>query len=165
MTSKCFVRAACLALAGALAVGPAPRGAAQTALEKIAAGRDMIKAERLAVVAEALQLTEEEGRAFWPLYGEYWAALDGINDGLVKLVLEYADLYPNVPEDRAGPMLKTYVALEKKRLATRAAYLRKVSRTLSAAKALRWAQVENRLDVAVRLRLAGAIPLMPAPAK
>jgi hypothetical protein len=32
---------------------------------------------------------------------------------------------------------------------------------LSAAKALRWAQLESRMDLLLRLQLASAIPLVP----
>ena len=157
--------AACLAFAGLLALVPATRGADQTALDTIAVGRDEVKAGRTAFVAEAMQLTEEEGKAFWPLYREYRGAMDGVHDGLVKLVLEYADIYPNVPEDRAGQMLKDYTALEKKLVNTRTAYLKKFAKTLTAVKALRFAQVENRLDLAVRQQLAGVLPLVPTQAK
>ena len=74
-------------------------------------------------------------------------------------------MYPNVPEDWAGQMLKDYLALEKKLVDTRAGYMMKVSKTLTATKALRLAQVENRLDLMIRLQLAGAVPLVPATQK
>ena len=61
-----------------------------------------------------MQLTESESTGFWPLYRQYRAEQEKVGDGLVKLVLEYADLYPNVPEDRARLLLKDYTALEKK---------------------------------------------------
>jgi hypothetical protein len=166
MTSKCYLlTAASLVLACVLAVLPAPGGAAETVLDDIAVLRATLKADRTVVVAEAMQLTEEEGKAFWPLYREYRAVMDTVHDGLVKLVLEYADIYPNVPEDQARQMLKDYNALETKRLDTRVAYLKRFAKTITSAKALRLAQVENRLDLGLRLQLAGVIPLVPAQAK
>jgi hypothetical protein len=33
---------------------------------------------------------------------------------------------------------------------------------ISTAKALRWVQLENRMDLALRLQLAEAVPLLPA---
>jgi hypothetical protein len=58
-------------------------------------------------------------------------------------------------------MLKDLGDLEKKQLATRATYLKKFSKVLPATKNLRFAQVENRLDLALRLQLAASIPLVP----
>jgi hypothetical protein len=161
MKSNCvLLSSVCLALAGVLSVVPLT-ATAQTVVDEIAVLRDSLRADRTAVVAEEMQLTEEEGKAFWPLYRDYRTNMEAINDGLVKLVLEYADLYPNVPEDRAREMLKDYTALERKQVDARAAYLKKAARTLTAVKVLRLAQVENRLDLAVRLQLAGAVPLLP----
>lgn len=166
LTSNYSVRmAAGLVIVGIMALLPAPRAAAQSPLDDIAVGRDLIKIERTAAVAEAMQLTEEEGQVFWPLYREYRDVIEGINDRLLVLVLEYADVYPNVAEDRAWQMLKKYNALEEDRLEARAKFVKKVARKLTASKALRLAQVENRLDLVIRMQMAGAIPLVPAQAK
>jgi len=76
-------------------------------------------------------------------------------------VLEYAKLYPDVPEQQAKQMLKAYTRLQQKHVDQRAAYLNKFSKVLPAAKALRFAQVESRLDLLVQLRLSASIPLTP----
>lgn len=121
----------------------------------------MYASERKAVLAEALQLTDIEGAAFWPVYSEYRAQQEKCGDALIKLVLEYADVYPNVPEGRAVQLLKQYTALEQDLAGSRASYLKKFARVLPASKALRLAQIENRLDLALRLQLASAVPLSP----
>ncbi|MFN0068472.1 MAG: hypothetical protein ACKVYV_12650, partial [Limisphaerales bacterium] len=120
-----------------------------------------IRADRQAIVTEAMQFTPTEAEAFWPVYHRYRAEMDAVGDGIKHLVLEYAGLYPDVPDDRAKEMLKELAALEKKHAATRAEYLKKFARILPAAKTLRFAQVENRLDLALRLELAANIPLVP----
>jgi hypothetical protein len=149
-----------LLIAAALA-GPCPSTFAQSSDEIIEAARSVIKADRQAVVAEAMQLTEAEAKAFWPLYHQYRTEMDTVGDGIMHLILEYAGLYPNVPEERASNMLKELARLEKKQVAIRASYLKKIAKVLPAAKALRFAQVESRLDLAVRLELAAQIPLVP----
>jgi len=153
---------ACLLVAGLLTAVPAPRGFAQSPMDDIAVGRSMLKAERTAAVAAAMQLTEEEGKVFWPLYREYWVAMDSVNDGLVKLMVAYAEVHTNVPEARAEQLLKDYTDLEKKHLDVRVNYLKQFAKKLSAAQALRLAQVENRLEIELRQQLAGVIPLVPA---
>ena len=102
-----------------------------------------------------------ESAAFWPLYREYSAAKEKLGDSLVKLVLEYADVYPDVPEDRARQLLKDYTTLEQKLAAHRASYLKKFARILPATKALRFAQLESRMDLGLRQQLASTLPLVP----
>jgi hypothetical protein len=99
---------------------------------------------------------------FWPLYHKYRAEMDKLGDCLVKLVLEYADVYPNMPEDRAKRVLKDYTSLEEKLASTRASWFKRAAKSIPAAKALRWAQLESRMDLGLRLQLAGIIPLVPA---
>jgi hypothetical protein len=140
---------------------PCGQAAAPAAQDEIAVARSAIKADRKATVTEVLQLTPTEAEKFWPLYQQYRAEMDQVADKLVKLVKEYAGYYPNVPEDRARQMLKDLTGLEKKQLALRASFLRKFGKVLPADKTLRFAQVENRLDLAVRLQLAATIPLVP----
>jgi hypothetical protein len=140
---------------------PCGHVAAQTDEEVITAYQKVIKADRQAVIAQNLQLTEKESQPFWQLYSQYRAEMDKVADGLGKLVLEYAGVYPEVPEDRARNMLTELTALEKKRVATRGDFLKKFGKILPASKNLRFAQLENRLDSAIQLKLASQIPLMP----
>jgi len=58
-------------------------------------------------------------------------------------------------------MLNTYTSLEQRQVEKRSAYLKKFAKVLPAAKALRFAQVETRLDLLVHLNLAARIPITP----
>jgi hypothetical protein len=143
-------------------VAAAPARAEQNLTDAIETIRGLYQADRRTVVAETLALTDAESAAFWPLYRQYRAESEKLGDELVKLVLEYADVYPAVPAERAEVLVKQYTQLEVKLAKTRATYIRKAAKAVSAAKALRWAQIENRMDLALRLQLASTIPLVPA---
>ena len=147
-------------LSGVL-LAPLPHASAQSDQDLIEIVRSVVTADRKAVVVAAMELTDTEAKGFWPLYREYRAAMDKITDDRMKLVLNYAKLYPNVPEEQAKQMLHTYTSLEQKQVDKRNAYLKKFSKVLPAAKALRFAQVETRLDLLVHLNLAAQIPLTP----
>jgi hypothetical protein len=123
--------------------------------------RSVVQADRQAVVAEAMRFTDTEAEAFWPAYHRYRGEMNEVGDGIKELVLEYAELYPDVPDDEAKQMLRNLAALEKKQAATRASFLKKAARILPPAKALRFAQIESRLDLALRVELASRIPLVP----
>lgn len=149
-----------LLLAGFVAF-PQRSAVAQSDEEALQLVRSAIKSERHTAVAESLQLSGTESKEFWPLYDAYRAEMDTVADGLVKLVQDYAKLYPDVPDDRAKQMLKEMTELEKKRLSTRTKYFKKFGKVLPAHKNLRLVQVENRLDLVVQLKLASGIPLVP----
>jgi hypothetical protein len=137
------------------------KGNTQTIDDQIKVARSVLKADRKATVAETMQFTQEEGKVFWPLYEQYRAEIDKQGDALLKLVKEYGQLYPNVPDDRAKAMLRELGDLEKNRVATRSSYLKKIEKVISPAKTLRFAQVESRLDLALRVQIAANVPLVP----
>jgi len=149
-----------LALSATL-VTSLPRASAQTDQDLIEVARSVVTADRQAVVVATMQFTDTEAKDFWPLYRQYRSDMAKTSDELVNLVLEYAKVYPNVPEEQAKRMLKTYTYLQQKQAEKRAAHLQKFAKVLPAAKALRFAQVETRLDLLVQLQLAAGVPLTP----
>ncbi|MCL4181449.1 MAG: hypothetical protein KJ072_27385 [Verrucomicrobia bacterium] len=151
----------CLALATGSLIHAQPLSTPTDEQQAIDLVRGVIQVDRAAAVAEELQLTEAEAEKFWPLYDQYRAEMDKVGDGLVKLVQTYAFYHPIVPEDKAANLLKELVKLEQKQVATRNTWLKKMGKVVPASKTLRFAQVESRLDLALRLELAAAIPLMP----
>jgi len=162
MKTRSLIRIAFIA---ALTAAPlafvVPRSAAQNVRDELEVVRGALKADRKVVIAEGMQLTDKESAGFWPIYREYRSEMDKVSDGRVELVLEYAELYPDVPEDRAKMMLKRYTALEEKATNVRNKYLKRLGKVLPAAKVLRFAQLENRLDLVVRAQVAAAVPLVP----
>src|SRR6266571_455253 len=165
MKAKSLTRTLALVLLAAVAASLPTRAAAQNIVDQIEVVRGALKADRKIVIAVGMQLTDEESSGFWPIYRDYRAAMDKLGDGRIELVLEYADLYPNVPEDRAKQMLKKYAALEEKTVTVRNKYLKKLGKVLPASKVLRFAQLENRLDLAVSVQVAASVPLVPSDSK
>ena len=147
-------------LAGMASAGQA-QATDQSQEQAIQVVRNTIQADRQAVITQCLQLTDKEAEGFWPLYHQYRAEMDQIGDGLVKVVQDYASEYPNISDPHAKEMLKELNRLQEKHLATRSSYLKKFGKVLPPSKNLRFAQLENRLDLLVQLRLAANIPLTP----
>src|SRR5215471_13398714 len=85
---------------------------AQLPRDSIEVLRSELRTDRKVLVAEQMKFTEPESQGFWPIYGSYRAEVDRVNDRLVELMLEYADLYPNVPDQRANEMLKRLAKIE-----------------------------------------------------
>jgi len=154
-----------VSLSGVL-IAPLQNASAQSDQDLIEVARSVVNADRKAVMVAAMELTDSESKTFWPLYHEYRSAMDKISDERLQLVLSYAKLYPNVPEEQAKEMLNTYTSLEQRQVEQRNVYLKKFSDVLPAAKALRFAQVETRLDLLIHLNMAARIPPTPInPAK
>jgi hypothetical protein len=134
---------------------------AQTPRDGIESLRADLKANRKVIIAEELKLTDQEGQAFWPIYNSYRAEAERVTDRIAELVLEYADLYPNLPEQKAQEMLDQYTKIEADLLAVKRKYLKKIGKVLPASKVFRFAQLDNRFDLGIRVGLASTIPMVP----
>ena len=156
------LRLGIVSLCGIL-IAPLQNASAQSDQDLIEVARSVVSADRKAVVVAAMEFTDTESKEFWPLYHEYRTAMDKISDDRMKLVQNYAKLYPNVSDEEAKALLETYTSLEQRQVDQRNIYLKKFGKVLPAAKALRFAQIETRLDVLIHLNLAAQIPLTPVP--
>jgi len=122
--------------------------------------RDAIQADKKAYIAQYLQLTEAEGKEFWPYYNSYQFDLQKINDRLVKLIDDYAIKYKSLSDQDAGKMVEKYLAIERDQVKLRELYFQTLCKTLPVKKVTRYLQLENKISALVRYELAARIPLV-----
>ena len=139
-------------IAAGVASGQTPRDA----LEVL---RVDLKADRKAIIAEQMNLTGSESEAFWPIYRNYRAEVEKVTDQIVKMILEYADLYPSVPDVKASELLNNYGQAEANLLSIKRKYVKKFEKVLPASKVFRFVQLDNRYDLGIRVGLAAVIPI------
>ena len=151
-----------LPLAVALAVAALPV-VAQAQAGGTAADEQIIMkqvmTDKRAVYAQNLQLTDSESRAFWPIYDEYEAKAKKFDDEFVQLVNDFAAKYDSLTDTDAASMLKRKMDLEDERMALRQTYTKKVAKVLPPVKALRYAQLESRIETLIRRNVYSLIPL------
>ena len=58
-----------------------------------------IQSDRQALVASNLPLTDEQAKAFWPLYRQYRAEMQTVGDRLVNLIENYGQNYESLTDD------------------------------------------------------------------
>jgi len=121
---------------------------------------EKIRADKKLLVAENLQLTESEAKAFWPVYEQYQDELFLLRVRSVKLIKEYSDAYNKMTDGTAKKLLDDYLTIEALGLKLRKAYLPKFLKVLSPMKTARYYQIENKIQAALYYELAKNIPLM-----
>jgi len=144
-----------------LALGAGAASAQVTPTDQINQLRADIQADRQAVVAAALGLTDQQGQAFWPLYREYRNALAPVGDRMVKLITGYAENWEAVPDAQASAMLDELLSIQKQELKVKEQFVKKFRKVVPGKTVARFFQIENKLDAIVRLDLMSYIPLMP----
>jgi hypothetical protein len=122
--------------------------------------RDAIRANKKALVAASLKLTDDEAGKFWPIYDRYETELKALNDKLVALVQDYTTSFPNFTDEKAKSIADQYLTEEADRAKLRRTYLDEFSKALPGRKVARFYQIENKMDAVVRYDLAASIPVV-----
>lgn len=170
-TQSLLLAAALAAPAFALAApAAAPAPAAPAYVQPTPAELDAALAAFRAILAtglrevykDQLDLTEEEGKKFWPIYEKYEAEYKKQNDQLLALIKRYAAAYNAGPVDdaTAKALLKDLLAHEKAEMSLRTSTVNKVMGALPGAKAALFAQIDNKVRVTIKYDLARQIPLI-----
>ena len=167
------VRTLALAIAVSLAapvMAQAPSSTAKPAATPAASGptasdmeilRQKLKADKKLLIAENMQLTEAEAKAFWPLYDEYQTSLNGINERTKKTIAAYASVWNTgtTSPEVASKLATEALAIEDEELKLKRATFAKVEKAIGGLKAARYMQIENKIRALVKMELAAQIPL------
>jgi hypothetical protein len=122
--------------------------------------REKARADKRLVVASVLELTENEAKAFWPVYNAYQSDMVAHYDRLMALIDTYGKTYDAMTDETATTLLKQYLALEKQHVALLTAYLPRFQKVLPAMKVARLYQIENKMRALVNYELARQIPFV-----
>jgi hypothetical protein len=112
------------------------------------------------MIAQNMEMTEEQAKAFWPLYESYQKDLDKLGDRMMKLIQDYAKDYQAMTEGLAKRLTDEYLDVESERQALRKAYLPKFRKILPDTQVARYYQIEQKIHALASVELAAQIPLI-----
>jgi hypothetical protein len=127
---------------------------------EIEAARKLMRTERKLVIAGELFLTQDESKAFWPVYREYETDISKIGDARVKLITEYADNFDTMTPELAERLLEESFDIAARLEKTQRSYVRKFKKVLPVIKVVRLYQIENKLNAVLDFKMAARIPLV-----
>ncbi len=124
--------------------------------------RSDVKAQKTAILTEALALSDAEGKAFWPIYREYDLELSTWGDARYSLLKQYAKAYNAdvVNDDIAADLAKMSLDLDKQRHDLRQKYYKKFAKSVSPMRAAQFLQAENQIGLLVDLSIASEVPFL-----
>jgi len=148
----------CALLLVVLAVAPAGAGEADEASMEIL--RDTLRSNKKALVAVNLALSDEEARAFWPVYDRYQAELTVVGDRLLQLIEEYKRAFGTITDDEARKLVDAYLAVQRDRAALLQSYVEPFAEVLPGRTLMRFYQIENKIHTVMLYELAETIPVV-----
>jgi hypothetical protein len=121
--------------------------------------REKLRADKKLIVAENMQLSDAEGKTFWPVYNAYQEEKSKLADRRRQVIQDYAANFRNLPDEVAKDLVDRSLAIKQDDVKLMAAYLPKFRQAVGDKKAARFYQIENKIDAVVNFELAANIPL------
>ena len=145
-------------IAGILFIGASTF--AQNTNDYLEYSRSVLNAEKKAMVSEAMMLTEEQSKIFWPLYNELNEKLFQVESKTYDVIMDYSANYENMTNEKADELWTRATAAQAERGKLLNTYYGKFKKVLPAGLVVKYFQVENKIDIMVDAALAMEIPLV-----
>jgi len=122
--------------------------------------RQDIKKEKVGIITEVMDFTEEQARIFWPIYREYDLELTKIGDERLAMIKDYAEHYQTLTDEKAKELMEKAFQLQQKRIKLRRAYFKKMDKVLPSKVVAKFFQLEQQIILLLDLKIASELPLI-----
>jgi hypothetical protein len=107
-----------------------------------------------------MELDSTQAAAFWPVYKQYEAELQTVNNDRLAIIQDLAEHFDALDDAKAKALLDRQVAFEEKKLALVKKYKDEMLKVLPPKTVARFFQVDSRLNKLAELAIASDIPLV-----
>jgi hypothetical protein len=119
-----------------------------------------IRTQKVALITELMNFTDEQDSRFWPVYRDYESELS-VYDAKLQLIENYAATFTTLTDAQADELVAKWFDIESRRGALRQKYYTALKRAITPLVAARALQIENQLDLIVDLQVAAELPVIP----
>jgi hypothetical protein len=119
-----------------------------------------VQRRKAEVMAEMMQLNAADAAKFWPVYNEYDAELNKLNDLRVENIAEFARTYTQMTNDKADELIQSKLGHRRQQSELLAKYYDRVKAQLGAITAARFVQVEDQLLLIIDLQIDSSLPVV-----
>ena len=131
---------------------------AQVPQEEIDYYQSIFGMEKKLVVAAFLDLDEND--PFWTVYDEYEKARKELGQKRFKLIVDYAENYDNLTDEKTDELVKTNQAIRNGTTKLLNKYYKKVKKISGSKTAAQFYQIENYFITAITAEIYSNIPLI-----
>jgi hypothetical protein len=118
-----------------------------------------VRADKVAIIAEAMQFNDQEDKIFWPVYRKYEADITTVNDQRLALIKSYSDKFVSMTDADAKAIIDQSLDFDSRRADVKKKYAREFQKAgLSSLTLAKFLQLEHRLDLLVDLKVASELP-------
>ena len=119
-----------------------------------------VRTQKREIIKKAVTFTDEQSKAFWPVYDNYEKQLITLNDSRLAIIKDYAANYQTMTDENASELTDRAMDFQQKRLALMQSYVGDLKKILPGKTVARLVQLENQMGLLVDLQIASEVPLV-----
>ena len=119
-----------------------------------------LKTQKVAVVTEAMAMTDAQSAIFWPIYRKYDAELTTLNDTRLAVIKDYAANFESMTPAKADELTNKTFAFFENRLKLQKKYYKEFSKALGPVLAAKYMQIERSVNTVFDFQIMSQIPLV-----
>lgn len=120
-------------------------------------------ADRAKIVTEAMNFSDKDAAAFWPIYRKYEYERSTVDDRRVAVIREYAEKYSTLTDADAKSMAERMFDCDSRQAALKKRYFKKFNTVLPAFAVTKFFQLEHRIDLLVDMKVESSLPPLTRP--
>jgi len=124
----------------------------------IEVARANMEADRATIIGGAMNFSDKDASAFWPIYRQYEYERSTLEDRRVAVIKEYTAKFSTLTDADAKSMTETMFEYDSGLVALKKRYFKRFNKVLPALTVTKFFQLDRRLDLLIDMKLESAVP-------
>jgi hypothetical protein len=120
-------------------------------------------ADRAKIITVAMNFSDKDAAAFWPIYRKYEYERSTVDDRRVAIIKEYAEKYLTLTDADAKSMAERMFDCDSSLAALKKKYFKKFNTVLPALTVTKFFQLEHRIDLLMDMKVESSLPPLTRP--
>lgn len=121
------------------------------------------RAERENIISRAMNFSEKDAAAFWPIYRQYEYDRTALDDARVAVIKEYTQKNATLTDAEAKSMAERMFAYDSSLATLKKKYYRKFNKVLPAFTVTKFFQLDRRIDLLQDMNVEASLPPLTRP--
>jgi len=122
-----------------------------------------VQSNKIAIITEVMNFTDEQSEKFWPIYSEFSNELSKLSDKRIANIKDFAANYDSLSADKANELIENSFDYQKDRLNLNEEYYGTFAEALGPIVAAKYIQLEHQIQLIIDLSINSNLPLAKEP--
>ncbi len=133
---------------------------AQVDQNDLAVVQAKFRTDKTQLVRQSLNLNDEQGKKFWPLYNEYETKRQHISAQRAGIIGDYLQQYDKLTSEQAASLVNRSLANDQEGLALKRTYFSRFAEAIGGKNAAKFYQLETYIEGVIRVSVQDQIPFI-----